>query len=388
MTILEVTTSVHEKEFLDMAVRLYKNEKNWIRPLDKDIEGLFHPETNKLFKLGGTAKRWLLQDEKGKTIGRIAAFIHPKWKEKQPTGGIGFFECIHDQEAAFLLFDTAKRWLEQEGMEAMDGPVNFGERDKWWGLLVEGFSPPNYNMPWNFAYYKEFFEAYGFQIYFKQYTYARSVQGVNFDPKLVERGKRLLKNPDFQFRHIQGKELKEKAPQYFMEVYNKAWARHLGKSLTLRETQVIFSKMKPIMDPRLIYFGFYKNEPVSFFINIPEINQIFKYVNGKLDLIGKLKFLWHKTFNPPNKMLGLVFGVVPEFQGKGVDSAMVMCYNETFAKHDSFPYKTIEMNWIGDFNPKMMRVCEQLNAEIFKTHHTYRYLFDRTKPFERHPIFD
>ncbi|MDX5477965.1 MAG: hypothetical protein LPJ98_05865, partial [Cyclobacteriaceae bacterium] len=223
---------------------------------------------------------------------------------------------------------------------------------------------------------------------FKQYTYARSVQGVNFDPKLVERGKRLLKNPDFQFRHIQGKELKEKAPQYFMEVYNKAWARHLGKSLTLRETQVIFSKMKPIMDPRLIYFGFYKNEPVSFFINIPEINQIFKYVNGKLDLIGKLKFLWHKTFNPPNKMLGLVFGVVPEFQGKGVDSAMVMCYNETFAKHDSFPYKTIEMNWIGDFNPKMMRVCEQLNAEIFKTHHTYRYLFDRTKPFERHPIFD
>ncbi|MFC0264090.1 hypothetical protein [Fontibacter flavus] len=388
MTILEVTTSVHEKEFLDMAVRLYKNEKNWIRPLDKDIEGLFHPETNKLFKLGGSAKRWLLQDEKGKTIGRIAAFIHPKWKEKQPTGGIGFFECIHDQEAAFLLFDTAKRWLEQEGMEAMDGPVNFGERDKWWGLLVEGFSPPNYNMPWNFAYYKEFFEAYGFQIYFKQYTYARSVQGVNFDPKLVERGKRLLKNPDFQFRHIQGKELKEKAPQYFMVVYNKAWARHLGKSLTLRETQVIFSKMKPIMDPRLIYFGFYKNEPVSFFINIPEINQIFKYVNGKLDLIGKLKFLWHKTFNPPNKMLGLVFGVVPEFQGKGVDSAMVMCYNETFAKHDSFPYKTIEMNWIGDFNPKMMRVCEQLNAEIFKTHHTYRYLFDRTKPFERHPIFD
>lgn len=388
MTILEVTTSVHEKEFLDMAVRLYKNEKNWIRPLDKDIEGLFHPETNKLFKLGGKAKRWLLQDTKGKTIGRIAAFIHPKWKEKQPTGGIGFFECIHDRDAAFLLFDTAKSWLEQEGMEAMDGPVNFGERDKWWGLLVEGFSPPNYNMPWNFAYYQEFFEAYGFQIYFKQYTYARSVQGVNFDPKLVERGKRLLKDSDFQFRHIQGKELKEKAPQYFMEVYNKAWARHLGKSLTLRETQVIFSKMKPIMDPRLIYFGFYKNEPVSFFINIPEINQIFKYVNGKLDLIGKLKFLWHKTFNPPNKMLGLVFGVVPEFQGKGVDSAMVMAYNETFAKHDSFPYKTIEMNWIGDFNPKMMRVCEQLNAEIFKTHHTYRYLFDRNKPFERHPIFD
>lgn len=388
MKIVEVATPAHEKEFLEMAVSLYKNEKNWIRPLDKDIHGIFQPETNKLFRLGGKAKRWLLQDNSGKTIGRIAAFLHPKWKEKQPTGGIGFFECIENRDAAFLLFDTAKGWLESEGMEAMDGPVNFGERDKWWGLLVEGFSPPNYNMPWNFAYYKEFFEDYGFQVYFKQFTYMRPVQGVNFDAKMIERAKGVLKQKDFQFRHMEGKELKEKASQYFMEVYNKAWARHMGKSLTLKETQLMFAKMKPIMDPRLIYFGFYKEEPISFFINIPEINQIFKYVDGKLDWWGKIKFLWNKTFNPPNKMLGLVFGVVPEFQGKGVDSAMIMAYNEKFAKHDTFSYKTIEMNWIGDFNPKMMRICEQLNAEIYKTHHTYRYLFDRTKPFERHKVFD
>jgi hypothetical protein len=86
-------------------------------------------------------------------------------------------------------------------------------------------------------------------------------------------------------------------------------------------------------------------------------------------------------------MLGLVFGVVPEHQGKGVESAIVLSYDQMSGKA-SFPYKTIEMNWIGDFNPKMMRVCEQLLAEIYKTHHTYRYLFDREKPFERHPIFD
>ena len=106
-----------------------------------------------------------------------------------------------------------------------------------------------------------------------------------------------------------------------------------------------------------------------------------------MDLIGKLKFLWYKTFSPPNKMLGLVFGVVPEHQGKGVESAMIISYDKMSGK-DSFPYKTIEMNWIGDFNPKMMRVCEQLLADIYKTHHTYRFLFDRTKPFERHPIFE
>ena len=80
MKLIEVTTPAHQKEFIEMAVRLYKHEKNWIRPLDKDIEGLFHPETNKLFRNGAKAKRWLLQDEKGQTIGRIAAFIKPKIK--------------------------------------------------------------------------------------------------------------------------------------------------------------------------------------------------------------------------------------------------------------------------------------------------------------------
>ncbi len=388
MTITEVTTSVQEREFLEMAVRLYKNEKNWIRPLDKDIDDIFKPETNKLFKLGGKAKRWLLLDENQSTVGRIAAFLNPKWKESQPTGGLGFFECIADQAAAFLLFDTGKEWLEKQGMEAMDGPVNFGERDKWWGVLVDGFSPPNYNMPWNFAYYKAFFEAYGFQIYFKQYTYMRPVKGVGFDQKMIDRGNNILKDPAYQFRYIKGKELAEKAPEYFMDVYNAAWARHMGKSLSIKETKLMFKKMKPIIDPRLIYFGFYKDKPVAFFINIPEINQLFKYVNGKLNLIGKLKFLYHKTFNPPNKMLGLVFGVVPEVQGKGVESALVMQYNKDLAVRKDFSYETIEMNWIGDFNPKMMRVCEQLHATIYKTHHTYRYLFDREKPFVRHRVFE
>lgn len=387
MKLLEVSRPSEQKEFLQMAVRLYKHEKNWVRPLDKDIDGIFDPQTNKLFRQGGKAKRWLLKDDQGGTIGRIAAFVHPKWKDKQPTGGMGFFECVQDQQAAFMLFDVAKEWLAAEGMEAMDGPVNFGERDKWWGLLVDGFTPPNYNMPWNFAYYKDFFEAYGFQVYFRQFTYMRSVKGVDFDPKLHKRAAITIDDPDFSYRYLKGKELNEKFPEYFVTVYNKAWAKHMGKTMSVREAQLMLKQLKPVIDPRLVYFGFYKESPISFFISIPELNQVFKYLDGKLDWWGKIKFLYHKTFHPPNKMLGLVFGVVPEHQGKGVESAMVKQYNE-MSKRSDFHYETIEMNWIGDFSPKMMRVCEQLNATIYKTHHTYRYLFDRNKPFERHKIFE
>jgi len=53
-------------------------------------------------------------------------------------------------------------------MEAMDGPINFGETDKYWGLLVEGFSHPSYEISYNPPYYQLLFESYGFQTYYNQ----------------------------------------------------------------------------------------------------------------------------------------------------------------------------------------------------------------------------
>jgi hypothetical protein len=49
-------------------------------------------------------------------------------------------------------------------------------------------------------------------------------------------------------------------------------------------------------------------------------------------------------------------------------------------------YKDTVLAWIGDFNPKMLRICDNLGAKVWRVFHTYRYLFDRDKPFERHPI--
>src|SRR5690606_23596575 len=146
--------------------------RSYIRPLDADINEIFDPEKNNSFKQG-ECRRWLLKDVSGKYIGRIAAFYTRETIDNydQPTGGCGFFECINDSEAANLLFDTAKNWLSSEGLEAMDGPINFGERNKWWGLLVEGFHKPCYTCNYNPVYYKSLFEDYGFEMYYKQYTY-------------------------------------------------------------------------------------------------------------------------------------------------------------------------------------------------------------------------
>ncbi len=104
----------------------------------------------------------------------------------------------------------------------------------------------------------------------------------------------------------------------FTTVYNKAWAGHGGlKEMKKEQSILLFKKLKPVMDKKVLWFVYYKEEPIAIFINLPDLNQWFRYLNGQFGLIDKLKFLWYKNTVACTKFTGLVFGIVPEFQGKG-----------------------------------------------------------------------
>lgn len=383
MHLLEVKSRRDCKRFVTFPVNLYKNQKQYIRPLDTDIADIFDPLINKNFERGKCI-RWLLLNE-GKVIGRIAAFILKKTSvigETESNGGVGFFECINNQTAANTLFDVSKNWLISEGAEFMDGPINFGARDKWWGLLTKGYElEPNYQCNYNFPYYKELFENYGFQIYFEHYTFLKTIKE-DVNPRLERKAHIVNSNPDYSFDHFKMEKFEEQTNN-IIDMYNKAWVNHEGVSTISKEQgHALMNKLKPIIDEKIIWFAYYKGEPVAFYINIPEVNQWFKYVNGKLNLLGKLKFVWHKWRKRNKKMLGFVFGVVPEHQGKGLDGGIIHAFHN-MAKSLSNQYEVIEINGIGDFNRKMIIVVKQVGGDICKIHTTYRYLFDRTKPFER-----
>ncbi|MEO8085238.1 MAG: hypothetical protein ABI763_00370 [Bacteroidota bacterium] len=384
MQIVEVLTAQYKKHFLLLPLKLYKDDPNWVRPLDKDVEAVFDPAQNKFFR-DGTCVRFLLLDVNENIIGRIAVFTSTKIfkKESQPTGGIGFFECINDQSAANKMFDHCKSWLLEKGIEAMDGPVNFGERESWWGLIVKGFTPVPYKMNYNPPYYQTLFENYGFQTYFEQWCYSLIVAN-RLDEKFYERHVEIEKNPDYKAVYLRKKEL-AKFAEDFRIVYNKAWAkRGEGKELEAKQVQLFFNKMKPVIDEKVIWFVYYKNEPVAMWINLPDINQIFGKFNGRFGLIEKLRFVWMLRKRISDKFIGLVFGVVPEHQGKGVDSFMIVEGAKVIQTGKL--YKDYEMQWIGDFNPKMVTIAENLGTQKSRILKTYRYLFDRTKPFERHRI--
>ncbi|MGN6196868.1 MAG: hypothetical protein ACTHOB_18150 [Ginsengibacter sp.] len=387
MQLFQVNDTASKHEFLKVPLIIYKDDPNFIHPLNKDINDVFDPEKNKAFRFGECA-RWILRDEEGNLNGRIAAFVYKKYKNKgdeQKTGGIGFFECINNQEAADMLFDVSKHWLMQRGMEAMDGPINFGERDRWWGLVVEGFKPPIYLMNYNLPYYKDLFENYGFKNFYNQICFHMFVD-TQLNQRFKEQGEKYEQLSEYSVTNITKKNLKKFADD-FCSVYNKAWASHEGNKQMSNEVAFkMFQNMKPVIDERLIWFVYYKNQPIAFWLNLPELNQIFRFFNGRFGLIEKLRLLLLRKKGLNDKFTGIVFGVIPEFHGKGIDYYMI--YEAAKVIQHKTGYKEMEMQWQGDFNPKILNISKNLGAKQSRILTTYRYLFDRTKEFKRHPVLN
>jgi len=381
MKLIEVTDRKTRRLFLDMVGLIYQEDTVYVRPLDQEIEAVFNPGKNSFFS-HGKAIRWILVDDHNKVIGRVAAFINNRkaYTFPQPTGGMGFFECVNDKSAAFMLFDQARNWLAEQGMQAMDGPINFGENDVFWGLLIEGFTHPGMGMGYNPPYYREFFESYGFQFYFEQVSNHLDMTKP-FPERFWKIAEWCMKRPELHFRHLI-LDQKEKFIRDTKEIYDDAWRFH--ESFTPMDEDTLLKgleKAKSFVDPELIWFAYHGEEPVAFLIMFPDINQIIKRLNGKLHLWNKIKFLWLRSRNTITRARIVIMGVKPKYQRFGVESGIFWHLDKQMKKR---PHITEgELSWVGDFNPKMRALHESVGAVFAKRHVTYRKLFSGEGEIQR-----
>jgi len=384
MKLIEVSNKKTRRQFLELVEKIYHGDPYYVRPLDVEIEAVFDPARNNFFQYG-EATRWILFDDKEVAVGRVAAFINKRkaYTFQQPTGGMGFFECIDSQEAAFMLFDQARNWLASRGMLAMDGPINFGENDVNWGLLVDGFTHPGFGMNYNPPYYRKFFEEYGFQYYFEQVSNHLDLTKP-FPERFWKIAEWCMRKPELSFRHFTYEQA-DKCIHDMKEVYDDAWKFH--ENFTPMEVATLkksLEKAKSFLDPELIWFVYHEEEPIAFLIQFPDVNQILKHLHGKLHLWNKFKFLWLKYRKTMTRTRIVIMGVKPKYQRYGVESGIFWHLNEMM-KHK--PHVTeLELSWVGDFNPKMRALHESVGAVFAKRHITYRKIFSTNVEFQRSTI--
>ena len=68
------------------------------------------------------------------------------------------------------------------------------------------------------------------------------------------------------------------------------------KQIEAKKVLKMFQTMKPILDENISWFIYENDKPIAMWINIPDLNQWFKYLNGKFGWLEKLKFLMAKFF--------------------------------------------------------------------------------------------
>lgn len=362
-----VQTAQDIEAFHGITNTIYQNDPTYIFPLVSDIETVFNPTTNPAFN-DGEATRFLVYQNK-KLVGRAAVFYQTK-PNGTKMGGMGFFECINDKTAAFAIFDHCAQWLKQKGCTYMDGPVNFGDRDSFWGLLVENHTYPSYRESYNPMYYRAFFEEYGFEKIIEQSTSDITEEEFNFE-RFSKLAGRVMQNPQYHFETLDYGHI-DKYAHDFVQIYNKAWAHHEDfKPLTADKVRERLKEIKPALDPAFAIFAYAGEHPIGFYISILEVNQIFRKFKGKLTLWNKFRFLMGRK--KIDKVRGIVFGVVPEYQNLGIETGMIMTFYNNYRK--SGRIRVAELAWIGDFNAKMLSMLKSLGAHTSKVHITYRKNF-------------
>lgn len=389
MDIRQVVSKHDWKAFHSVADYIYRQDPHWVSPLYSDIEKTFDPKHNKNFAQGGEACLWVLFSPAGNAIGRIAAFIDAKRNtiKEYPVGSIGFFECIRDEKAADVLFDTAEQYLRDRGMQAIDGPVNFGERDRFWGLLTKGWYQPVYQENYHPPYYQDFFERRGYEPHEQIFTYHGKTQDI--DPtRLLALAQKVRARYGITTRYIDPQNLDTFAG-HFVTVYNDAFKDFpYFKPLQPAQVAQVFRQMKPIMDPRLVCFAFEGEKPIGFCALIPEINDFLRSAHGRLNLLTLPGFLWRKYFLRPQKVKGIAFGIANEWQRRGLFACIVQHMYESDNHANPQKYSDILLATIRGHNMAMNNIVQTLNVKIQRIHIAYRKMLSTNHVSQPFPFID
>lgn len=361
----EVRSEQDLMTFIRFPWKIYQGDRYWVPPLIKDLLSKF--SQNHPFR-SHSEMIFLLAYKEGEIAGRIAGIIDHHYVEfhQDKVGFFGFFESTVNAEVAEILLSRVEAWLKEHGMERMIGPMNPSTNDEC-GLLVEGFdTSPCLMMPYNPRYYPSLLESFGLKKAMDLYAYWVE-DSPFFHDRLTRIAEKIRKRePRLQVRPIDLRHFDEEL-KVVKEIYNHAWSKNWGfVPLTEEEIDDLAKNLKPLVVPDLILFAYWGEEPIGFSVSLPDYNEVLKHLNGKVGLLGGLKFLYYSR--KITKVRVMLLGVKHAFQKKGVEGLL---YFETFRRGTKKGYFQAECSWILEKNLLMQHGIEAMGGKRYKTYRIY-----------------
>jgi len=351
--------------FIKFPWKVYLGNQFWVPPLIKDQLQKFSPKSPFL----GHAKMILLLAHRGdEVVGRISGIIDRHYIEfhQEKAGFFGFFESINDSEVVHLLLSSVANWLKQHGMEKIIGPMNPSTNDEC-GLLIDAFDlSPCLMMPYNPSYYPSLLEDWGLHKVMDLYAFLLQKETFNYE-RLERITKRILKKePSLSVRPLNMRRF-DKELKIIKDIYNNSWSKNWGfVPMTEEEIDDMAKQLKPIVVPEIVLFAYDGDTPVGFSAALPDYNVVLKHLNGKLGILGPLKFLYYSRKIKTIRIM--LLGVKHEFQKRGAEGLL---YIETFKRGIQKGYDYGECSWILENNLLMQHGIEAMGGKRYKTYRIY-----------------
>ncbi len=362
------------REFVNLPFRLHAGTP-WIPPLKLERYAYLNRRLNPFFKHGDA--ELFLARRAGRVVGRISAqydrnfnsFHHNRW------GFFGFLEFEDDREVLDALLDAAAAWLRERQRDRMIGPFDLIINEEC-GVLIEGFDlEPMIRQPWHPPYYQRTVEAAGLLKAMDVFHWDlrlddREQRMLPVLPKLAQRArdKHGVRIRKMSFWRL-GRDLKE-----FQKVYNAAWSKNWAFSpYDKHDIADLAINYRLIFDKRWFMLAENDKEVVAAAITIPDINQVFKRMKGRVLPLGWWYYLNRKRLIDRCRVGFL--GVLPEYEHTGVAASL---YIENFDMAAESRIKWGEPGWILETNHGMNRGLEAMGGRIVKRMRIYERLLEES----------
>lgn len=375
LSITEVSDKSELAQFITFPWKVYAEDPYWVPPLLSERKQFLDPQQNPFFQHARAT--FYIARRNGTRVGTIGAFTNHLYNEVHGAnaGFFGFFEVLDDPEAATALLQTAELKLHQAGHTEMIGPMQYSTNDEL-GLLVEGFDdPPRILMTYNPRRYQGYIEGAGFEKAMDLWAYAMDIAAVraSMSEKVKRVSQKLRQRYNLVLRTVDMKDFENEVDR-IKTMYNAIWQANWGfVPMTDGEVELLAKNLKQIVDPDFVPILERDGKPVAFGIALPDLNQplLRAYPRpGTPEFMTLLKMLWHWKVRPKmNWLRAWALGVLPEYQGLGLESLLLLELSETAYRKG---YAHGEMSWILESNDKVQKSIALFGAEVYKVYRIYK----------------
>ena len=357
------------RDFLDVVDYVYRDDPNYVRPLDFDL-GQRLSKKNPFFEHAEATTFTAYKN--GWCVGRASAQVDRGHLDryKDDAGFFGFLDTVDDPEVSQALLDAAAKWLARRGMKKMRGPLSLNINEEM-GCLVEGFeTPPMILMPHHRAYQGGLIEQAGLEKLKDVFAWRYTVGDV---PRRAAKAVADVEAmPEVTLRHVDKRNV-ERDVRIIMDVFNDAWSDNWGfVPLTEAELRKMASELKPILMPELTYIADIDGEPAAVALALPNINELIGDLNGKLFPLGLPKLLYRLKVKGPKSARLIILGIRKKYRGVKKYGALSIClYAKMHRSAEAIGVRWGELSWTLEDNAAVNVGIKFMGGEIYKKYRLY-----------------